>query len=208
MLTDKATLFLLALFAIAFLFNVPVGIWRKTWGYMVGMFFGCGLEVAGYVGRYLYRTDPFSQTNFLINVICLTIGPAFLTASIYLTLARIIMAYGSGNARFKPQIYTITFMVGDFLSLVLQGAGGGIASTADSGSSAQTGGVNTMIAGLSLQVVSLLSFIVLSLDFAWCVRKGRAERNHAFAPLVGSFKWKAFLICKSLLLSCALGIAC
>ena len=180
-------------FAAAFLFHLPFGIFRKTWGYMVGMVFGCGLEVAGYVGRYRYRTNPFSQTNFLLNIICLTIGPAFMTASIYLCLARIIRAYGSGNARLAPQFYTITFMVGDFMSLVLQGAGGGIASTADSGSSAQQGGLNTMIAGLALQVASLLFFILLSIDFALCVRRGRAERNAAFTQLTRSGRWRAFL---------------
>ena len=154
------------------------------------MFLGTGLEVAGYVGRYRQRTNPFLQTNFLLNIICLTIGPAFLTASIYLCLARIIMAYGSANARFKPAVYTTTFMLGDFVSLVLQGAGGGIASTANGGSS----GTNIMIAGLAFQVASLFFFILLSLDFAVCLRRGRGARNADFQRLTGSLKWKGFLL--------------
>ena len=158
------------------------------------MFFGTGLEVAGYVGRYRQRTNPFLQTNFLLNIICLTIGPAFLTASIYLCLARIIMAYGSGNARFKPAVYTVTFILGDFISLVLQGAGGGIASTADGGSSAQQSGINTMIAGLACQVVSLLFFILFCIDFTFCLRRGRGERNADFLRLTGGLKWKGFLL--------------
>ena len=78
------TLFLIAFFGLAFLYHLGLGISRKTWGYMVGMVVGSGLEIAGYVGRYRQRTNPWLQTNFLLNIICLTIGPAFITATIYL----------------------------------------------------------------------------------------------------------------------------
>lgn len=187
------TVFLLALFALLFLANIPLGILRKTWGFMIGMVMGCGLEVAGYTGRFLQRTLPFEQTNFLLNIICLTIGPAFLTASIYLCLARIIVVYGKGNARFKPPLYTITFMVADFLSLVLQGAGGGLASTADPDSDGQKAGINIMIAGLVLQVASLTVYIALCADIAVSVMRGKDPGKAYFEPLRRSLKFKAFL---------------
>ena len=192
----EGTVFLLALFALLFIVNLPLGILKKTWGFMVGMAVGCGLEVAGYTGRYLQRTLPFEQTNFLLNIICLTIGPAFITASIYLCLARIIVVYGQGNARFKPQVYTVTFMLADFLSLVLQGAGGGIASTADPDTTDQTAGINTMIAGLVLQVASLTIYIFLCADIAVSVIRGKAPGHDFFEPLRRSLKFKAFLACQ------------
>ena len=136
--------------------------------------------------------EPSRPTRVHLLICGARIGPAFLTASIYLCLARIIMAYGSGNARFQPRVYTITFMCGDLLALVLQAAGGGIASTADPGS-LQDAGINIMIAGLVVQVVSLLAFILFSLDFAVCLLRGRAERNPTFLTLTKSLKWKAFL---------------
>jgi len=55
-------------------------------------------------------------------------------------------------------------MASDFLSLVLQAAGGGIADTADEKSLKRTG-IDIMIAGLVLQAVSLTVFLGVALDF-------------------------------------------
>lgn len=58
-------------------------------------------------------------------------------------------------------------------------------------------GVNIMIAGLSFQVVSLLLFMGLCLDFAWRVRKtSEVNLNQRFGALRESKKFKAFLVCE------------
>ena len=44
-------------------------------------------------------------------LICITIAPVFITASIYLCLARIIVVYGEHLSRFRPRFYTITFII-------------------------------------------------------------------------------------------------
>jgi hypothetical protein len=88
-------------------------------------------------------------------------------------------------------------MTCDFLSLLLQAAGGAIASGANTKSSTDLG-VNIMIAGLSFQVASLLLFMVLCGDFAWRVYKAPTMlKNERFAGLRESLKFKAFLYCKS-----------
>lgn len=77
-------------------------------------------------------------------------------------------------------------MVCDFISLLLQGTGGGLAATAntDSGTDA---GVNVMIAGLVWQVVSLALFGVVSVDFIIAARKAsRQETNPRFTSLRGT----------------------
>lgn len=81
----------------------------------------------------------YAEPNIFISyLVCLTIGPAFLCASIYLCLSRLVVVYGRNIARFSPAVYAVTFMICDFVSLVLQGTGGGLAATAntDSGSDA------------------------------------------------------------------------
>jgi hypothetical protein len=107
-------------------------------------------------------------------LICLTIGPTLLSAALYLCLARIIVAYGAEHSRFQPRTYTITFMSCDFASLVLQSIGGGITSTSGDKATSDAG-VHIMVAGLALQVFSLVLFMVLCLEFGWHVRHARKE---------------------------------
>lgn len=72
-------------------------------------------------------------------------------------------------------LLTTKFIPCDVISLILQGAGGGIASVAAQNNKDISAGNNTMIAGLAFQSFTLLAFIVVSLDFAWRVRR----RHHA-----------------------------
>lgn len=111
------------------------------------------------------KPDALS-TRYLI---CLTIGPAFFSAAIYLTLSRLIVIYGQQKARFRPQVYTYVFITFDVIALVLQAAGGAVASVASAYSSLQNTGVHIMVGGLAWQVFSLALFGLLSLDFWWRV---------------------------------------
>lgn len=105
---------------------------------------------------------------------CLTIGPAFLSASIYLSLARLVVVHGAHLARFAPRTYTLTFICCDIISLILQAAGGALAASGNDMSMKNTG-VNIMIAGLAFQVVSLALFMVLSVDFWLKVRRAGGD---------------------------------
>jgi len=50
--------------------------------------------------------DQWSQNGFLLQIVCLTIAPAFLAAGIYLCLRRIVYAFGPENSRISPEAYT------------------------------------------------------------------------------------------------------
>ncbi|KAI5206639.1 hypothetical protein AUEXF2481DRAFT_113182 [Aureobasidium subglaciale EXF-2481] len=173
----------LIIFAVFLLAQMGL-IWKyRTWGFFVGMFCGLLLEVLGYAGRVTLHGNPFNFDQFVLYLVCLTIGPAFLTASIYLCLGRIVIVYGEGISRFSPKFYTLTFMVCDFLSLLLQAVGGALAATQDDTNPSDTG-VNIMIAGLAFQVVSLTIFIALSLEFVFRARKAReSDLNFEFFNL-------------------------
>ena len=128
-----------------------------------------------------------------------------MSGAIYLCLGRIIVVYGESLSRFKPRTYTFTFMFCDFFSLVLQGTGGGIASTGKT-SSTKHAGINIMIAGLSFQVFSLLLFMMLCADYAWNIRKRNSELAPRSLELRNSFKFKAFQLCQFPLLSQSSGL--
>ncbi|TVY22418.1 Sphingoid long-chain base transporter [Lachnellula hyalina] len=163
-----------AVYAVAFglllIVQLRLGIKYKTWGFTVGIVCGLLLEVVGYAGRIMLHGNPFDFNNFIIYLVPLTIGPAFLTGALYLCLSRIIIVYGQQISRFSPRTYAITFMTSDFISLVLQGAGGGLAATADDNSGSETGRA-IMVAGVVFQVVSLLVFMGLWLEFIFRLRR-------------------------------------
>jgi hypothetical protein len=118
-----------------------------------------------------------------------------LSAAIYICLGHIVVVYGEDISRLKPRTYTIIFVICDFLSLVLQAAGGAITSTAghDQQNLRQTG-INIMIAGLASQVASLGVFLCLCADFAWRVYKNPDKLNESMYHIRKTLKWKAFLI--------------
>jgi hypothetical protein len=186
--------FYCAIFALYLFINLYLGIRHKTWGYGVAMFFGLVGEIIGYASRIALNKSPFDPTgnDFIIYIVCLTIAPAFLSAAIYLCLGRIVVVFGESISRFRPRTYTLIFCSCDFFSLVLQGAGGGIAATATTYTSQQTG-INTMLAGLSFQVVSLFIFATMSLEYAFRLYKNPMTWDTTHAVLYNSTLFKAFL---------------
>lgn len=85
----------------------------------------------------------------------------------------------------------------DFASLVLQSIGGGITSTANT-RKASDAGVHIMVAGLALQVFSLVLFMVLCMEFAWCVRRTRDGKDERFEDVrrTGAFRVFKYGQCK------------
>lgn len=186
--------FFAASFAVFILLNLLFGTRHKTWGYMVSITLGLIGEVVGYIGRILLHQNPFDPTgnNFLLYLVPLTISPAFLSAAIYLCLARIVVVYGEHLSRFRPRTYTLIFCGCDVFSLLLQAAGGGIASGANSASQTQLG-INIMLAGLSAQVLSLALFAILCAEFAFRLYQQPESWNEQHAPLYRSKLFHAFL---------------
>lgn len=107
-----------------------LGPYHHTGLVCLSMIFGLASESTGYVARVLLHFDPFSRVFFLMYLICLTIGPAFIAAAVYLSLGRIVVVYGEEISRLKPRTYTIFFMGCDAISLTVQAVGGGIAASA------------------------------------------------------------------------------
>jgi hypothetical protein len=84
------------------------------------------------------------------------------------------MHYGPQHSRLTPKAYTLTFICSDFIALVLQSAGGGIADQG-SNQSTRNSGVHLMVAGLSFQVLSILIFMALCAEFFWRVKNDRKQ---------------------------------
>ena len=167
---------ILALFALSLIISLIQGWKWRTYGFTIAIFWGYIAEIIGYVGRLILYNNPFSFTGFLMQIMCITLAPAFYSAGIYLTLSKITY-YLDPNlsiTRFKPTLYYWLFIPCDIVSLCLQGAGGGLSSS--SSGSSQTG-VDMALAGLSFQVITLTVFCVLALDFAVRCRRHHLSQN-------------------------------
>ena len=161
---------------------------------------GCSLEVLGYIGRIMSRHNPFNQSAYLLQIVTLTIAPAFMAAALYFTLSRIVLTFGSANSRLPALWYPRVFIPCDVISLLLQAGGGGAASVASHQNKSITAGDNIMVAGLAFQVFTLAVFIALALDFAfhtWSRMRALGATDAldpAHAKLRQSFKFKGFLV--------------
>lgn len=96
-----------ALFGISLIaYAVTWGITRKATAFNVALILGLICEILGYAGRIISWDNPWDENGFLIQICCLTIGPAFMAAGIYLCLRRIVSAFGPENSRIPPPYYT------------------------------------------------------------------------------------------------------
>ncbi|KAF7563969.1 hypothetical protein G7046_g142 [Stylonectria norvegica] len=170
--------------------QVSLGIRYKTWGFLFGMLSGHVLEILGYTARVRMH---FGNDEFLMYIVTLTIGPAFFSASIYLCLARIIAVYGETLSYFRPRTYTITFMVSDFIALILQASGGAMLS-GDNPTNMKAG-LAIIKTGLAAHLAAIAIFAALSAQFGYHTYRNQEEWNSRFGDLQSSRKFRRFLIC-------------
>ncbi|KPM40425.1 hypothetical protein AK830_g6105 [Neonectria ditissima] len=184
---------------------------RRGTAFNVSLILGLVCEIIGYGGRVMSANNPWSENGFLMQICCLTIGPAFMAAGVYLCLRRIVTAFGPENSRLPPEYYTRIFIPCDVISLVLQALGGGMASVASHNHDSADTGSNIMIAGLAFQVATILCFVLASADFAFrTVRRYRAlgetalDQRPEVARVRNSRRFKACLAALSLATLCIL----
>lgn len=192
--------FYVAVFAFFIPVQLIMGFWTRTWGFVIGITCGLILEVLGYIARIKMRDNPFidrwftmyvrnfsSRTPFFLNtltglifryMVCLTIAPAFISAAIYVSLARIIGVYTTSASRIRQRTYSLIFVACDVVSLLLQAAGGAI-TTSNDNSTVQSG-INIMIAGLASQVASLTLYLAVCVDFGGRIYRSQSHGNYYF----------------------------
>jgi hypothetical protein len=141
-----------------------------------------------------------------MQIVCLTLGPAFFAAGIYLNLSRIVVTIGESNSRITPRSFPRFFIPCDIISLVLQATGGGIASVAAKNEEYPDTGTNIMVAGLAFQVLAIAIFILICLDFAIRTLQNPhaadEEASAGVADLRPSVKFKGFVAALALATVC------
>jgi hypothetical protein len=140
----------------------------------------------------MMHSNPWSDAGFNTQICCLIIAPAFVSAAIYLTLKHIVLAFGPRYSPIRPVWYTYVFITCDLLSLCLQGAGGGLAASANGNTSMQNTGNNLMITGIVFQVVTLLAFGILAGFYMSRVYQNRGNLNTVSEGYRNTLSFKLF----------------
>lgn len=84
------------------------------------------VETVGYIGRILSsnETPNFTKGPYVMQSALILIAPAFLAASIYMTLGRIIAMLNAERCSLIPlRFLTKIFVAGDVLSFLMQASG-------------------------------------------------------------------------------------
>ncbi|KFA69644.1 hypothetical protein S40285_04042 [Stachybotrys chlorohalonatus IBT 40285] len=183
-----ANIAFVALFAVTTAVHI-VQIWRSKAWYLSALVVGGLAEVIGYVGRVLgAMEDPGCWTlgPFVMQACLILVGPAFMAASIYMILGRIILlTEGEHHALIKRRWLTKLFVTGDVISLLTQSAGAGIMPIS---ADMMEIGEYIVIVGLFVQIAFFGGFLVVASVFHWRMRKAPTAKSTE--PAV---RWQAYL---------------
>jgi hypothetical protein len=185
-----ANIFFTVFFGILALFQLGIGVYYRTWTFMVAVASGAILELAGYIGRVLMHSNPWNSSAFKLQIVCLVLAPTFVAAGIYLTLKHIILALGPEHSRLKPTLFTWIFIGCDVGSLILQAAGGGVAAAAgNTDRKLLQAGDNIIIAGIAFQVATMSVCGLLGLEFLIRYSKRGPGFSNEKTSLGRNIKW-------------------
>ncbi|KAL7913766.1 RTA1 like domain-containing protein [Trichoderma velutinum] len=142
----------------------------KTW-FLTALVFGCLFEFIGYAARAgsasqepgCWRLMPYIIQNMYI-----LLGPPLFAASIYMILGRIILLTdGEIHSIIKQRWLTKTFVIGDLLCFLFQSGGGGLMAGSRDNQSMANIGNGIIIAGLVLQLLWFVFFVIVAATFHW-----------------------------------------
>lgn len=161
-----ANVFFCVIFGLVMLWHFIVGGIFQYWYFFCMFGIGSGLDFGGYLARSVSAADESAINPFLVQIIVLTIAPAFIMAGIYYLLGREIVYLGPRFSWLKPRWFSYIYITCDVISLVIQAIGGGMAATALADNKDTDSGTHVMVAGIAFQVLTMSTFIIVGGNFA------------------------------------------
>ncbi|QRW20635.1 RTA1-like protein [Rhizoctonia solani] len=154
----------LVLFALTTTGHLFQAVTLKT-TYMIPTLVLCGVgELLGWAGRYWGHVNPHNGDAFMMQITTTIIAPSFMTAAMFLILPKIINELGTMYSRMPPRLYSIIFITADVTALIIQAAGGAMASIARTPEGSERGG-KIMLGGIVIQLIAVILYTILGLEF-------------------------------------------
>lgn len=138
-------------------------------------------ELIGWASRTWAAKCPYNRDAFLSQIVTLIIAPVFFSAALYVLLGKLISDMGRASSILSPKWYAIVFCTCDVVSLIIQAAGGAMASMADTDEE-QDRGTHIMEGGIVFQLATMTLFGVLMGDFARRIMSRRTGLRDSVTP--------------------------
>ncbi|KAL5634202.1 hypothetical protein ACGC1H_006130 [Rhizoctonia solani] len=162
--TEWVCVTFLALFGITTAGHLLQALLSRT-KYMIPTLVLCGVgELLGWAGRYWGHVSPHNGDPFIMQTTSTIIAPSFMIAAMFLILPNIVNELGAEYSRMPARLYSMIFISADVIALVIQAAGGAMASIADTPDGAEWGG-QIMLGGIVIQLVAVLLCTILDIRF-------------------------------------------
>ncbi|KAI6750575.1 hypothetical protein HG530_014856 [Fusarium avenaceum] len=158
-----ASIIFIVIFALSSALHLFQIIKTRTW-FFLPFLVGSVFETVGFIGRVIGAEEAPDYTfgPYVLQTLLLLLGPTCYAASIYMILGRYIRQLkGEQFSLIRPSWLTKIFLLGDVISIALQGIGGGKLVNADTLDD-RTTGENIIIGGLVVQLLFFGLFIAVT----------------------------------------------
>ncbi|TFK64177.1 RTA1-domain-containing protein [Pluteus cervinus] len=162
--TEAICIMFLALFSLSTVIHTGQATYYRMWWLFPSVILGGMGEILGWTGRLWSSRNLDLETPFMIEISTTIISPTFILAANFIIFGRIIAYLGTGYSRLPARLYSRIFISCDVISLVVQGAGGGIASAATTQDGANLG-AHIMLGGIVFQFVIITLYMALATEF-------------------------------------------
>ncbi|THH31715.1 hypothetical protein EUX98_g2481 [Antrodiella citrinella] len=181
------------LFSITCFLHVFQAVKYRMWFLFPTAVLACSGEILGWSGRLWSAYAPLNNNPYLMQIVATILAPTPYVATLFILFSRITQKLGTHYSRLSPQWYSRIFLTADIVALVVQGAGGGIAATANTTSGTNLGG-HIMLGGIIFQLIALVVFMTIASEYFYRYITDRPLRNaeQGFGRVEWGRKMKVF----------------
>ncbi|GBE77975.1 Sphingoid long-chain base transporter RSB1 [Sparassis crispa] len=161
---------------------------RVGWWVFPTICLGGAGEILGWSGRLWSNLNIQKQTPFFIQIVMTIIAPTPVVAGIFIIFGMITERLGASYSRLAPKNYSRIFLSCDIISLVVQAAGGALA-TSNTTSTSEMGG-HIMLAGIAFQLAVITVFVLCVAEYLFRFLHGLPVRTSGVSqPMKPSAFW-------------------
>ncbi|PFH46581.1 hypothetical protein AMATHDRAFT_69545 [Amanita thiersii Skay4041] len=162
--TRSIAILFVVLFSISTVVHIAQSLKFRQWWLLPTLCLAGAGEILGWSGRLWSSINPPNGDAFLTQICATILAPTPMVAANFVILGHIISRLGTAYSRLTAKWYIIVFCSFDVIALIIQGTGGGLASTASSDEDSKTGG-NIMLGGIVFQLVSITVYVMLGAEY-------------------------------------------
>lgn len=116
---------------------------------------GTTMETIGYAGRVWASKAADNTQPYIMQSVCISIGPGFLLSALYYLVGQLVILFGQSLFGLELELYEVGLNAVGLIFSALMAAGIGVAASASTEAAVQRG-VNCLIAGFSIQLVAIV----------------------------------------------------